>query len=214
MKVWLNGRLVHDHAVVRPVAQDSDKVNGLKLKAGWNFLLLKVSQEAGHWGLCARLVNDEGKPLEELTVSPTGPPAERQAVSREAWTATASPSGEGPHNAIDGQAATRWSSGESQAPGMWFQLDLGRTETVTQIVLDSSGSPGDYPRGFKIEASTNGETWQPVARCPDATAAQQDGVVTVVIPPTALRYVKITQTGPEGSAGGLWWSIHELGLSR
>ena len=51
--------------------------------------------------------------------------------------------------AIDGKLSTRWDSGVPQQPGMFFELDLGRTERVTgrvcwpeipsEIILKSTG---------------------------------------------------------------------------
>jgi hypothetical protein len=188
----------------------------VQLKQGWNLLLAKVTQGTGEWGLCARLVDDAGKPLEGLVVSASGPASERawQAISREGWKATASSVPEVAADAIDADSATRWSTGTPQADGQWFQVDLGRTETVARIVLDAANSPGDVPRGLRVEVSTDGQQWQTVCDCPTTGAAQQGGVLTVSLPPTALRYVKFTQTGPAGVAGGLWWSIHDLRLYR
>lgn len=214
VKVWLNGAPIHDNPAVRPCEPDSDKVPGVKLTEGWNLLLFKVDQVAGNWGLCARLVDDRGRGLESLLVSPTGGEVKREAIARQGWRATASDYGESAQNAIDGDSATRWTTGRPQAPGQWLQVDLGRTETVSKIVLDSAGSAGDWPRGFRIQALSPGGAWRTVADCPDAAAAQQGGVLTLVIPPTPLRALRITQTAPAGAAGGLYWSVHELTLSQ
>jgi len=214
VKVWLNGALIHDNPVVRPVTPDSDKVPGVMLSEGWNFLLFKVSQGSGEWGLCARLVDDKGRPLKGLLVDPSGMQVKREPIARDGWQASASHPGEGPANAIDDDAGTRWSSGVPMGPGMWFSVDLGEAQEVSQIVLDSANSPGDYPRGLKLEVSDDGETWRPLADCPDAASAQSSGVTSIIIEPTTLRHLRITQTGPEGCAGGLWWSIHDLRLLR
>ncbi len=50
--------------------------------------------------------------------------------------------------AIDNQPDTAWSSGEPQSPGMWFQIDLGRVETVSGIALD--GPENAIPVAFRI----------------------------------------------------------------
>ena len=211
-KAWLNGEPIHDNPTVRPVTRDSDKIDGLQLKAGWNFLLCKVSQGAGKWGLCTRFVDAHGRPLQGIGIDPMGPARSREPVARDGWQVQADPAAEGAANAIDGDPATRWSTGEPQRPGMWFTVDLGGQKTVSQIVLDATDSPGDYPRGLTVQVSADGKQFTTVAQCPNTTAAQQAGKLALIIPPTALRYVKITQTAPGGTSGGLWWSIHELGL--
>lgn len=211
---WLNGQQVHRNAAVRPVAPDSDRIRDLTLKAGWNLLVLRVDQGWGEWGMCARFVDSEGQPLEGIQVSHQGPLRARAELPREGWTATASPSGESVRNAFDGDPATRWSTGEPQRDGMQFTLNLGAEQTVSQIVLDSESSPGDYPRGLRVEASADGGTWKTVAECDDCASAQSGGALKLIIDPIATSALRFTQTRPAGCAGGLWWSIHELRLLK
>jgi lysophospholipase L1-like esterase len=52
--VWFNGEQVWDNLLVnRGVTVDQDRVT-VTLKAGTNYLLLKISQGGGGWGFCAR----------------------------------------------------------------------------------------------------------------------------------------------------------------
>lgn len=52
---WMNGEAVHNNLqTLRGLAPDQDKVN-VRLKAGTNVLLLKISQGTEAWGFCARL---------------------------------------------------------------------------------------------------------------------------------------------------------------
>lgn len=211
VKVWLNGKLVHANPATRPVTPDSDRITGLELRQGENLLVVKVSQGTGEWGLCARFVEPTGKPITNLTVLPAGQTKARQPLPTTGWTATASHSGEDPARAFDGDPATRWTTGTPQVPGMWYRLDLGSVQTLSELVLDSAGSARDYPRGFTLEVSTDGTEWKTLVFCPQATGAQEKGVVTVCFAPTSFRYLRLTQTG---SVGGLYWSIHELKLLR
>lgn len=64
-KVWLNGELVHSINAARPITPDSDKVN-IKLKKGWNSLLLKITQNNLGWEFCVKIVKQDGAPLENL----------------------------------------------------------------------------------------------------------------------------------------------------
>ena len=62
-------------------------------------------------------------------------------LSRTGWVATASSDGGGaPANALDGNEATRWSTGVPQANGEWFQVDMTAAQTFDQITLDAGGS--------------------------------------------------------------------------
>jgi hypothetical protein len=69
LKVWLNGRVVHANNAVRPCSPGQDKVK-VKLKAGANDLLLKVTQGGGEWSACCRVRSPDGQPLPDATVAP------------------------------------------------------------------------------------------------------------------------------------------------
>lgn len=70
-RLWVNGELVLDNRVDRPLALDQDKV-GVKLKAGVNRLLLKISQGAGGWAFCLRVTTPDGLgvPFEQAEPAP------------------------------------------------------------------------------------------------------------------------------------------------
>ena len=59
IKVWHNGKLVHDNWIPRPVTKDNDLVP-LKLVKGSNQILLKIQDMEGGWGFSARLLDKEG----------------------------------------------------------------------------------------------------------------------------------------------------------
>lgn len=52
--VWLNGAEIHRNDAQRGLSVGSDVVVA-KLKAGWNALILEVTQGGGDWGFCCRL---------------------------------------------------------------------------------------------------------------------------------------------------------------
>ncbi len=70
VKVWLNGTVIYSNNTARPITVDSDKV-GLQLKAGWNTLLFKITQNNQGWEYCARLVKPDGGRLEGVEIDPT-----------------------------------------------------------------------------------------------------------------------------------------------
>jgi beta-glucosidase len=135
-----------------------------------------------------------------------------EALSRSGWTASASSvpadpccTGDLPANAIDGNPATRWSSGAAQAPGQSFTVDLGSAQAFDSLVLDAGTSSGDYPRRYAVYTRDDPAVWGD----PIATGAGS-ATTSATFPLTTARYVRIVQSGTAGS----WWSIHELNLYR
>jgi glucosylceramidase len=126
-----------------------------------------------------------------------------RAVPTPGATATANPVGETPQAAVDGDAATRWSSGTGQAPGQYLQIDLARPTIMDRVVIDSGGNLGDYARGWTLAASLDGTTWTQLA---GGTGTGQ--TTTVDVPRTKARYLRITSTGSSGS----WWSVADVRL--
>jgi hypothetical protein len=53
VRVWINGKLVHDHRVDRGLQPDQD-VASVTLKKGRNAVLIKVDQGVGDWGFTLR----------------------------------------------------------------------------------------------------------------------------------------------------------------
>ncbi|MDX6254049.1 MAG: glucosylceramidase [Frankiales bacterium] len=138
------------------------------------------------------------------------PTSQLQAVDPAGWTATGLPSGPADpccsgdvvSHAIDDDASTRYSSGASQTPGQYVQVDLGKAKPLTQVVFDTGASTGDYPRGYAATVSGDGLHW---------TTAVADGVgsgqlTTVGLDGSPVRYVRLTLTASSGS----WWSIADI----
>jgi len=67
IKVWLNGKLVHDHWVTRPCSPGQDVVQA-DLRKGTNVLLLKVTNEGSHWAFSCCVSQPDGMPVEGLKV--------------------------------------------------------------------------------------------------------------------------------------------------
>ncbi len=68
VKAWWNGRLVLSRDVQRACGLDQDTA-GIRLRAGWNRLLLKITDQTGPWGFRVRITKPDGSPLEGLRVS-------------------------------------------------------------------------------------------------------------------------------------------------
>ena len=125
------------------------------------------------------------------------------------WRATASHNSETAAAALD---LTRWSSGAPQQPGMWFQVELPRPLTVTELQFDSpvlvgqKGQPptSTAPRGYRVEVSDDGRTWgKPVAEGPGGGRT-----TTIPFAPVRTKFIRITQTA-DGD-GATPWTMERL----
>ncbi|MGV3533866.1 MAG: DUF7133 domain-containing protein, partial [Chthoniobacteraceae bacterium] len=127
-------------------------------------------------------------------------------LERKGWKLSASHNARRVRAAIDGDGGSRFDTSTDQVPGMWFQVELPEETLISGLRLDTAASPNDYPRGYKVEVSADGQTWsKPVA------TGKGSGVVTdISFEPVRAKFVKITQTG---SVKGLYWSIHEMQIT-
>ena len=128
-------------------------------------------------------------------------------LDQSGWSVTASSNAgadQMPAQAIDGNLSTRWSTGISQANGQYFQIDLGSSQSFSKLVLDATNSPNDYPAGYAVYVSNDGQNWGSAI----ASGSGSSAVTTISFSTVAARYIKIVQTG----SSGWWWSIHELNV--
>ena len=124
-------------------------------------------------------------------------------ANRKEWKLTASHKPADCAAATDGNAASRYTTGAFQVPGMWLQIELPQETAIAGLVLDAVKSPNDYPRGYKVEVSADGQAWSK----PVAIGKGIPGTTDIAFDPVKARHIRITQTG---SVNGLFWSIHEL----
>ena len=140
--------------------------------------------------------------------APRPAPALR-TVDPAGWTATANPNGptdpccssDVAGHAVDDDASTRWSTGAAQTPGQYLQIDLGRPQPLSELVLDTGAGTGDYPRGYTVTASADGTHWSTVA-----SGAGTGQLTTITLSGAPVRYVRITLTASSGS----WWSVADV----
>jgi len=138
--------------------------------------------------------------IEELALAlPNAPLANRKD-----WKLTASHNAASLANAVDGNGSTRYDTKKTQEPGMWVQIELPTETAITGLRLDSAGSGNDYPRGYKLELSTDGQNWGK----PAATGEGKTAITTITFPTVKAKFIRITQTGKPTS--NTFWSIHEL----
>jgi hypothetical protein len=108
--------------------------------------------------------------------------------------------------AIDGSAATRFASGQTQTGGEWLQIDLGAAAAVNRLTLNTVPA-NDYTRHYQVRVSnTSGDMAAPVVAEGDGVA----GTTNVTFGKVGSgRFVLITQTGTVAPATS-WWSINEI----
>ncbi|MNB93326.1 F5/8 type C domain protein [compost metagenome] len=128
-------------------------------------------------------------------------------ISTENWKGTTGVAGSESYaaRAYDRNNSTRWDTKTAQVPGQIYQLDMGRMEKINRIIVDTSGSSGDYMVSYELYLSDDGLQW-------GSFVASGKGAVitTITFPETETRFIKIVQTGKKGN----YWSIHELRVER
>lgn len=75
IKIWVDGTLVHERVAARGFSAWSDEATG-QLDAGWNRILVKVTDGNGNWGGGMRVLKPDGSPIDGMRV--TALPAEVQ----------------------------------------------------------------------------------------------------------------------------------------
>lgn len=105
-------------------------------------------------------------------------------------------------SALDGNAASRWTSGLMQAPGDWFQIDMGAEYCFNRVIFNSGN---DYPAGYELYVSADGKNWteEPVAK-----GAGNGDVTDIKTARQKARYIRLVQTGSRSS----WLSVHEINV--
>ena len=151
-------------------------------------------------GAIRRESGDRLLPWTEAELEELEPPL---MPDRKKWKLTASHGSEKLSGCVDGNDKSRYDTGASQVPGMWVQVELPSVSKINRIQLDSKSSSRDYPRGYQLESSIDGEKWSE----PLATGLGKHPMTDISFPTTEAKFLKITQTG---KVSGLYWSIHEM----
>jgi hypothetical protein len=119
------------------------------------------------------------------------------------WNVTASASGTA--GALDGDLATRWTTGRPMTPGDYYQIDFTGTVNLSAITLNNTQtSPNDFAATYALYTSQDGVTFSPT---PALMAPGAAGQTNLMFPQESLRAVRIQVTSVNGTA---WWSIGEV----
>ncbi|WP_203668490.1 discoidin domain-containing protein [Cellulomonas pakistanensis] len=151
------------------------------------------------------VIGDEAQRAGPATDDPPALPAEVDLSGAAVTADPAAPgdpccTGDVAAHAVDGDLATRWSTGRAQRPGDVLEVDLGAPVAARSVVLDAGG--GDWPRGYEVLTSADGDAWDVVvpgrAGAGQVAAARLDG--------GAVRYLRVRLTADADP----WWSVAEL----
>ncbi|MCA2217692.1 glycosyl hydrolase [Jidongwangia harbinensis] len=108
-----------------------------------------------------------------------------------------------PALAVDGNAATRWSS--EFADPQWIQVDLGSAQALSRVELSWEAAFG---RAYRIETSTNGTAWTPAVTVANRTGGNE----THAVGGTA-RYVRMYGTERGTPYGYSLWEFKVFGCA-
>jgi mono/diheme cytochrome c family protein len=113
------------------------------------------------------------------------------------WKATASTNSETAALAIDGKGDTLYESKASQAPGMWFQVELPAPTTLSGLRLNSGSATNDFIREFQVLVSKDGEQWGEPVATGHGTGVEEE----ILFKPVEAKFVRITTAAANGGFG-------------
>ena len=140
-------------------------------------------------------------------------------LSTDNWSAVTSNSGTDARNAFDGDPATRWGTGAAQKPGMFYELDLGRSYILRKVNFSLGEFAHDYPRGYRIEVSADRESWERLEK-EDGWREEFFWSATHLLKyhepgidfrckPTSARFIRVSLTGHDDRFD---WSVAEINV--
>jgi hypothetical protein len=108
------------------------------------------------------------------------------------------------HLALDGDPATRWTTGRSAQPGDEVVVEMDQAHTLTKVRVETLASPGDYPRSFQLYLSMDGTSWgDPIV------AGSGSADLCLGFSPRLAKFIRFVNLGHTGG----FWSIHEFQAS-
>ena len=101
-------------------------------------------------------------------------------------------------NAVDGDAASFWSSASSDP--QWLSVDLGSPQNINQVRLIWTAS---YGKSYQVQVSSDNTNWTAIYN----TTNGAGGTNSISFAPTNTRYVRMYGTA---QATGLGYGIYEI----
>ncbi|MDR1682197.1 MAG: discoidin domain-containing protein [Candidatus Symbiothrix sp.] len=132
--------------------------------------------------------------------------ADDVTLDRTGWDATASSDEtyESPNNVFDSNTDSEWRAAP-QKVGQWFMVDMKAPQTFNQIVLDQTGSGGDYPRSIAVFVSNDANDWGNAV----FVGSGKDAAESVInLDDQTAQYIKFEVL----TNCDMWWKIKELNV--
>lgn len=147
--------------------------------------------------------------------SVSSPQSNALPISRKGWKVKTNYNSSQAKRAVDGKMGTRWTSKTPQVPGMFFQVDLGKTVPIVGLRLLGGDSMQDFPRKIQINVSADGRHWNalnPLSIIPGLywtgeRLLKYQSDLNLTLPANPTRHLHISQIGRDKH---YHWSIHEL----
>jgi hypothetical protein len=140
-----------------------------------------------------------------ISLSGTGIGSNTNIAAGRAATASSQVNGaQPPSAATDGDANTYWESANNAFP-QWLQVDLGASYNIGKVTLKLPPSTawGTRTQTLSVQTSTDGSTFGTVVPSAGYTFDPSTGnTVSITVPATNARYVRLTVTANTGWAAG------------
>ncbi len=158
---------------------------------------------SGLWistGLTQALSDSQQRTLDQILIGKSD-----QAIASRDWSLSASHNNESVVHAIDGDIESRWTTREAQKPGQELIIDLGQLQSFDELILDSGDSSNDYPRGFAIYTSVDGQDWGQAVATGEGSSAR----TVIRFDQQSAQYLRVEQTKTDSF---YWWSVNDISL--
>jgi hypothetical protein len=110
---------------------------------------------------------------------------------------------------IDGDPATRWTSGAAWQDGQEVVLEAARAGLKGLYLINQAPALGDHPTALQVFVSSDNRAWSPPRLIKDPPVLDMGNAEAVWLDLTGLggRFIKIKS---RGQRPGRWWSLHEV----
>jgi hypothetical protein len=159
------------------------------------YVRILASDRATQWGVS----------IWTLSVVNSANPGTDLALQKTATASSVDNDSDGPQNATDGNAGTRWSS--AYEDNQWIQVDLGTSMAFDSVVIVWEQA---YAEDFQVQVSDDGATWTSVASVSNLTPIGDTGPQTETFAAQTAQYLRI-QCGQRVTQWGVsMWTLSVL----
>lgn len=156
------------------------------------YVRIQAGQRATGWGVS----------MWTLSVLDSANPSTDLALNRTATASSQDNDSDGPQNAVDGNAGTRWSS--AYEDDQWIQVDLGSSASFDTVDILWEQA---YALDYKVQTSDDGATWDDAQSVSNATPLGDYADQTESFAPQTARYLRIQCGGRATQWGDSMWTL-------